>query len=176
MKRFLWAILFSAGLVVSCAPFSKEMMRQVDESLTFREVQKDPQLFLGKTVLWGGLIVETTNRKNETLIQVMQTELDYEKKPENLDGSGGRFLVRYDGFLDPVIYSKGREITVAGEVVGKEVLPLGEIQYAYPIILAKEIRLWEKRQVVRPVYPPWYWDPYPFWWYRYPYWWYRPYR
>jgi len=175
VKRFFAAILFSAALVVSCAPFSQEMMRQVDESLTFREVQKDPQPFGGKTVLWGGVIVDTANRKDETLIHVMQTELDYEKRPKNLDSSGGRFLVRYNGFLDPVIYSKGREITVAGEVVGKDVLPLGAIQYAYPVLLAKEIRLWEKRPLIMPVYPPWYWDPYPYWWYRYPYW-YRSYH
>ncbi len=149
-------------------------MRQVDESLTFREVQKNPQPFVGKNVLWGGVIIETTNRKNETVIHVMQTELDYEKRPKNLDRSAGRFLVRYNGFLDPVIYSKAREITLAGEVVGEEVLPLGEIQYVYPIILAKEIHLWEKRTMITPFYPPWYWDSYPFWWYRYPYWWYRP--
>jgi len=175
VRRFFLMILLSAGMIVSCAPFSQEMMRHADESLTLREVQKDLQPFLGKTVLWGGVIIETTNRKEEAILQVMQTNLDYQKRPTDLDRSRGRFLVRHTGFLDPVIYRRGREITVVGEVAGKEILPLGEIQYAYPIILAKEIRLWERRPQVRPVYPLWYWDPYPYWWYRHPSWWYRPY-
>jgi outer membrane lipoprotein len=40
---------------------------------------------------------------------------------------------------------EGREITVAGEIAGREALPLAGIQYTYPVILAKEIHLWENR-------------------------------
>jgi outer membrane lipoprotein len=169
MKRwFLFGILFlAAGLMEACAPFSKDIMRRVDPTLTFAEIDKDPQRYLGKIVLWGGVIVETENRKGETLLKVIRTQLDYEKRPVNRDRSTGRFIVRAAGFLDPAIYREGREITVAGEVTGKEVLPLGGIMYTYPVILAKEIHLWEK-QVGGPYgYPPWIWAPYP---YRYPYW------
>jgi outer membrane lipoprotein len=173
MKRwFLLAVLFlTAILMATCAPFSKEIMRQVDPTLTFAEVQKDPQPYVGRILLWGGVIVEIENRKDETLLRVMRTELDYEKRPVNLDRSTGRFIVHYAGFLDPAIYKEGREITVVGEVAGKEVLPIGGIMYAYPVILAKEIRLWAKRLEVPYDSPPWFWAPYPpYWWYRYPYW------
>ena len=172
MKGRLLMFLLSAGLIVSCAPLSKETLRQADEKLTLREIQKDPQSYVGKTVLWGGVIVETTNKKNETLIKIMQTELDYEKRPKDLDKSAGRFLVRYLGFLDPAIYKQGREITAAGEVVGIEVLPLGTIQYVYPLIQAKEIHLWERRQEYGPLYySPWYYyEPSLFLWHRHPFW------
>jgi outer membrane lipoprotein len=172
MKRNFFLLLFFAGLMVSCAPLSQEILRQVDEGLTLREVQKDPHSYLGKIVLWGGVIVETTNKQNETLIKVMQTELGYEKRPMDLDKSAGRFLVRYFGFLDPAIFKQGREVTIAGEVMGKEVLPLGTIQYAYPVIQAKEIHLWEQQQEYRPLYyaPGYYYEPSIFLWHRYPYW------
>ena len=180
MRRIFAAILAAAGILVSCAPLSKEVMRQVDETLTYQTVQKNPQDFLGKTVLWGGVIVKTTTRQTETILEVRQSELDIEKRPKNLDSSAGRFIVRYDGFLDPVIYKEGREITVAGEIAGKESLPLGGIQYAYPVILAKEIHLWEKIDPLYYRYPHWdyppYWGPYwypygyPYWRHRYPYW------
>jgi outer membrane lipoprotein len=163
MKNFLM-MLGLAAFIFSCAPLSKEVMQQVDESLTYRVVQKDLQKYVGKTVLWGGVIIETKNKQGETTLQIRQTELDIEKRPKNLDSSAGRFMVRYAGFLDPAIYQAGREITVGGEVAGEEILPLGGIQYAYPVVLAKEIHLWEKidpRSYYYPYgyYPP-YWGPY----------------
>jgi outer membrane lipoprotein len=168
-RRFLLTLCFS-GVIASCAPLSSEIMRQVDESLTYQVVQQDPQRYSGKTVLWGGVIIETINKMDVTVMKVGQTELDFEKRPQTLDRSAGRFLVRSAGFLDPAIYREGREITVAGEVAGKEILPLGDTQYSYPVILAKEIYLWEKR---KPYYP-YGWD-YPYGWYGYPYGWYPPY-
>ena len=173
MKRKFLIILWSVGLIVSCAPLSKEIMRQVDESLTYQVVQQDPQQYAGKTVLWGGVIIETINKMGETVMVVRQTDLDIEKRPKDLDRSAGRFLVKSAGFLDPEIYKEGREITVGGEVAGKEVLPLGDTQYSYPVVIAKEIHLWEKRQLVRP-YDPYWWD-YPYGWYGYPHWRYPPY-
>ena len=169
-----WVVLgiffLVAGLMGACAPFSQDIMRRVDPTLTFTEIQKDPQRYLGKVVLWGGVIVETENRKDETLFKVMRTELDYEKRPVNRDRSTGRFIVRAAGFLDPAIYREGREITVAGEVAGKEVLPIGGIMYTYPVISAKEIRLWEKGVGAPYGYSPWFWGPYPYGYYGYPYW------
>ena len=170
-KMLKWSFLATFfTLLCACAPFSKEIMRQVDPALTFAKVQQDPQPYIGKVVLWGGMIVETENRKDETILKVMRTELDYQKRPLNPDQSAGRFIVRYAGFLDPAIYRQGREITVAGEVAGKEALPIGGILYTYPVILAKEIRLWEKWVGTPYGYPPGFWGPYPYWYYRYPYW------
>ncbi len=173
MKK--WVLLAAVcGLLISCAPFSRNLMKQVDPTVTLQGVQKDPQPFLGKTVLWGGVIVHSQVEQNTTLITVRKTDLDYEERPTHLDRSTGRFLVRYAGFLDPAIYKDGREITVIGEVAGRQVLSLDRTQYNYPVIQAKEIRLWEREPAYQPYYyypPPWYWDPYPFGWRRYPYWW-----
>jgi outer membrane lipoprotein len=176
MRKIFGVLLGFAVLAFSCAPFSKEIMRQVDESLTFQAVQKDPRKYAGKTVLWGGVIIETANKEGETVFQVRQAELDLEKRPRNLDASAGRFMVRYAGFLDPAIYQAGREITAGGQIAGAESLPLGGIQYTFPVLLAAEIHLWEKMDPYP--YPYGYYPPYwgPFWSpYGYPYWRRRPY-
>jgi len=173
MKGRLLVVFLTVGMMASCAPFPRQIMSRVDETLNYQAVQKDPDRYVGKTVLWGGVIAEITNKQNETDLKVRQTELDIEKRPKNLDRSARRFIVRYAGFLDPAIFQPGREITVAGEVVGKEVLPLEQIQYSYPVLLAKQIHLWERLLPLR-LYYPYYWDP--FWGpYEYPYRWYRPY-
>lgn len=169
MKKIL-ILLAAAVWIFSCAPFSKNILDRVDRDLAFGDVQKDPEAYRGRTVLWGGVIVETLNRPQETLIKVRLTELDLDARPQNTDRSPGRFLVQYAGFLDPAIYREGREISVAGEITGREVLPLGTLHYVYPVVAAKEIRLWEILDPRRPYYHPYYYDPfYPWWWYR-PYW------
>jgi outer membrane lipoprotein len=170
--KTLFSILIILFFLLSCTPVSKEIMGQVDQTLTFGDVQRSPRQYNGKIVLWGGVIVEMINRQDETRIVVMQTALDFEKRPVNLDRSEGRFLVRHPGFLDPTIYDKGRQVTVAGEIVGREDLALGDVLYSYPVLLAKEIHLWEKRKDYPPYYyDPWFWGPYPYGWYPY---WHRP--
>ncbi len=172
------SLILLAGLawVFSCAPFSQNIMDQADPALKFWEVQKNPDSFLGKTVIWGGVIVEALNRPDETLVIVRLTNLDLELRPMYTDRSPGRFIIRYNGFLDPAIYKEGREITAAGEITGQEVLPLGTRHYTYPCVTAKEIHLWEKLVPYPPYYYPYYNDPfYPWWGYRpywrHPYWW-----
>lgn len=172
MKIDLIIIILILVASVSCSTISIKNIEQIDQTLTVKEVQQNIDKYKGKMILWGGVIIETIHRPEETLIMVMQTNLDYEKRPSNLDQSEGRFIVKQSGFLDPVIFEKDRIITATGEVSGKEEFPLGEIRYVYPVITATQLILWEKRQYPPYRYDPWYWEPYPLWWpypYYYPY-------
>jgi outer membrane lipoprotein len=160
-------IVLSLFLFVSgCAPvISKELRTKVAREITLRELLQDPDLHKGKLVLWGGVIIGAKNVKQGTLIELLQKPADRRGRPRDVDQSDGRFMALYEGYLDPAIYSQGREVTVAGEVKGKRVLPLGEIEYAYPLISIKEIYLWPPKIKER-------FHPYPYW--HYP-WWYDPY-
>jgi outer membrane lipoprotein len=51
-------------------------------------------------------------------------------------------LVRFQGFLDPVIYAAGKKITVLGEVSGEKVQPISEMSYTYAVLLPREHYLW----------------------------------
>jgi len=165
-------------LIISCAPFSQEVMQEVKKEIEFSEAIKDPEAFKGESVIWGGVIIETITRPDDTLIFIRQTELDFQKQPKELDRSQGRFIVRYRGFLDPAIYSKDREVTVVGTIAGKEERTVGERRYTYPVVDTRNIRLWEKRMEAPYYYDPWYGGPYPYWgpypypygWRRHPYW------
>jgi len=169
--RFIAFFLLAA--LAACVPLSQEIRRQADESPPFSEIQKNPDKYQGEMVIWGGVIIETMNRKESTTIKVMQTALDYQKRPTELDRSAGRFIIRVDRFLDPDIFRKGREITVGGPVAGYEVHPIGEIRYNYPVVQASELKIWEKRVDYPPYYyDPWYWGPpYPWRPWGRPYWW-----
>jgi len=161
-------------LIVSCAPFPQQVMQEVKKEIAFSEVIHAPEAFKGEAVIWGGVIVETITRPDDTLIIIRQTELDFQKQPKDLDKSAGRFIIRYQWFLDPSIYSKNREVTVIGTIAGKEERPIGEHRYVYPIVDAKALRLWEKRAEAPYYYDPWYRDPFlypwrPYPWHRHPY-------
>lgn len=155
-------LLILVAALGSCVPLSQDIRRQAAEGAPFAKIQKNPGAFRGTIVVWGGVIIETTNRMESTAIKVMQTALDFQMRPMDLDRSEGRFVIRVDRFLDPDIFTKGREITVGGPVAGEEVHPIGEIRYTYPVVQASELKIWEKRVEYPPYYyDPWYWGPYP---------------
>ncbi len=90
----------------------------------------------------SGIIIEAKNTKEGTLLKILQSPAGFRGEPKDTDKSEGRFLVQSDSYLDLNIYTKGRSVTVAGQIQGKKVLPLGETEYTYPLIRAKEIYLW----------------------------------
>jgi outer membrane lipoprotein len=134
-------------LLAGCAHvISKEVLQDVDTSVSFVQLSKDPNAYTGKTVLVGGDVIETQNLSDKTLVVVLQHPLGSRGEPSAGDVSEGRFIITASGFLDPAIYSPGRKLTVAGTVAGKEVRPLGEIEYTYPIIEKRELYLWPEEE------------------------------
>jgi outer membrane lipoprotein len=137
------AALVAVPLSVGCSPpFPEELLEKVDKNVPFTALQKDPEKYAGKLLMIGGIIVDTSNLKEGTRIEVLQMTLDGEGRPEPTDDTGGRFLVMTQQFLDGAVYHRGRSITVVGEVAAPQVIPLGEIAYRYPVIMAKALHLW----------------------------------
>jgi outer membrane lipoprotein len=87
-------------------------------------VQQDR--YVGEHVRWGGVIVETMPRADETCIEVVSLPLDRRARPRLVDDSFGRFRGCVPGFYDPEIYAPEREVTVVGTVQGVERGRVGE--------------------------------------------------
>ncbi|MDN5869237.1 MAG: Slp family lipoprotein [Nitrococcus sp.] len=114
------------------------------------QVHANPSDYRGLTVRWGGTIIKVENQEQETVLLIMGRPLDDEGRPLVDAASPGRFMAKINGFLDPVLYSPGRLMTVAGTVVGSESRKIGSYSYRYPAIAAKDYYLWPKsRQSVR---------------------------
>jgi len=166
--RFALAIFLL--IVAGCAPvISKGLRDKAANGPMFADVLQNPDAHRGKVVIWGGVIIRAENKKEGTLIEVLQKPTDIAGQPWDTDRSGGRFLALFKGFLDVELFAKGRDLTVAGTIMEKRVLPLGEIRYAYPLMEVEEIHLWQERR--EEYYPPpsWYYSPYDPWWWHYPY-------
>lgn len=147
MKRISSFLLIQLSLAViiiaGCAPpFPKELLDKVERNVPFDALQKEPERFLGKLLMVGGTIVDTKNLKEGTQVEVLQKPLDGGGRPALTDETGGRFLAVTRTYLDAAVYHRGRSVTIIGEVAGSKAQPLGEIEYRYPVITAKELHLW----------------------------------
>jgi len=179
VRACLVSLIISLMVGSGCAHvISERVLDEVNRNISFERLIKDPNSYQGQTVLLGGVIVKATHDPAGTLLEIYQTDIDWEKRPVDIDVSGGRFLALYQGFLDSEIYKKGRKVTLAAVVAGQRTLKLGEIDYSYPFLLIKEIHLWKKEP--KPVCDPylWYpwgmwgmWGPWGPWYYPYPYRW-----
>ncbi|CAE6688036.1 Slp family lipoprotein [Candidatus Nitrotoga fabula] len=110
----------------------------------------------GQRVRWGGTIVNTEPGKDETCFEVVSYPLGSSARPLETDATSGRFLACTPLFYDPVVYAKGREITVIGTIQGISTRKLGEYEYRYPQIKAETVYLWAQLS------PYYYGPPYPY--------------
>lgn len=168
LQGFFLLILFLS--LTGCAHvISRDLRVKADPSLTFREVFQNPNAYQGKTVIWGGEIIKTTNQKDgTTFIEIFQLPLSRRGEPNDMYPSEGRFLILNEKYFDPYLFKQGRKITVAGEILGEEFRKLGEMDYRYPLLSGKQIHLWREYYYPGPYYyHPYYYDP----WWDYPIYW-----
>lgn len=121
-------------------------------------------------VRWGGQIIQTEPREQQTCFYVLAEPLDSQARPnrDSSDQGLGRFVACKQGFYDPEVFAKGREITVTGSLDGTVQHKIGEYDYTYPRVAANTIYLWPKRPIYvqRPdMWGPWGPGPWgdPFW-------------
>lgn len=175
MKKLVAATICSLALL-ACAPvLNRELMEQGLRDVPLSAVREAPDAYKGKLFILGGVIVETRLTEKGSQIEALSvpvSRLGYLR--DEIHARDGRFLAVYPrerGFLEPLIYKKGREITLAGELVEVRRAKIDEVEYAYPVFVIRQVHLWEER---RDYYyaPYYYYYPYPYWWYD-PWW--RPY-
>ena len=149
-----------ALLLQGCSyAISSDVSRNADRTITFEQIQAEPSSFKGKIVTLGGVIAQVRTVKKGTFIEIVQKDLDYWGKPRRTDRTGGRFIVHQSRPLDVLVFSPGREITIAGEITGTEGKFPEESAVLYLLINAREIKLWprekpgwEKPQFLDPLY------------------------
>jgi len=141
---FLLAVLF---ITAACAPaVSRQSMELVDPAITFEEVARNPDRYVGRYLLLGGSVVSVRsgNEKGSEL-EVVQHPIDERGRITTTDRSAGRFILKDDTFRDPAVYTPGKLITVVAQVEGSRAGRIGEFDYRYPVLTVHELRLWKAR-------------------------------
>jgi outer membrane lipoprotein len=149
MGKILSILLIT--LSIGCATgISPKVRSQVTHTGTFSEVQKAPDSYIGKIVIFGGKILSSQASPSASELTVLHLRIDSRDRPKSGDQSEGRYIIQSDQFLDPAIYKKETLLTVAGSISGSEVRAIGGFEYVYPKLKAIEIKLWPK---VDRIYP-----------------------
>jgi len=143
MKRLLPIFLACAFLIFAlsgCAHVvSKDLRDQVDKRVNVEDMFAHPAQYEGKTVMLGGVIIQTKVLEDGSEIVALEKPLDQQGRPRDTDLSRGRFIVHHPDQLDPAIFSPWREITVVGVVTGYETRKLDEAEFTYLTLDAKAV-------------------------------------
>lgn len=170
------SLFFLCVATAACGPkILRDLRAQGAAPVPFDLLLRDSAQYRGKHVMAGGYVLEIRNTGTGSDMIVIESPLDSLFEPGGKDESGGRFIFRSRGFLDPEVYAKDRKVTVSGVFSGISHESLGEGRYAYPVIEAGVVYLWPRVEELPHYYRhPYYWDyPWDYPWYPGPY--YRPY-
>jgi outer membrane lipoprotein len=156
VKPFL--VLLLLALLTACASQVPVAIREpIAGAPDVQSARAAKAELIGRRVRWGGVIARVENRKQDTWIELVDRPLASGGQPSDSDNSGGRFIARIPGFLDPVTYAKHREMTVTGVLAESITRPVGDYPYRYPVVDVDSYYLWAKPSP--PAYP-YYYDPF----------------
>ncbi len=145
--RNIITIAAAALLLAGCThAISRESLDLVDQNISFHQLKENPDGLVGKYVLLGGVIAGVENSSSGGELEVVQVGLDWLGRPEEGAPSEGRFIARSDRFLDPVIFAKGLMVSLVGRAEGKKSKLLGGMEYDYPVVAIREIRILQPGQ------------------------------
>lgn len=137
------------ALLVSACAGSKvippELEKQIDSSVSFRDIQASPQALQGRTVLLGGEVLGARLVQDGVELEVLQLPVKADDPPtERRTESQGRFLAIDRAAGDPASFPPGTKVTLVGAVSGEETRRLDESTYRYPIVDVKHLYVWSE--------------------------------
>jgi outer membrane lipoprotein len=141
------ALMLAALSACSTGPdvIPKDMESQIDRSLSFSDLLRDPASHTGTTVLLGGEILSARRVKDRTELEILQLPVHDEDPPAwRRTDSQGRFLAVDQERHDPASYHPGTKVTIVGEVIGARTQQLDESDYRYPTVAIKHLHAWDE--------------------------------
>ena len=141
--------LNAALLLAACASGPGITTDGVNETVTPRQASAEIDALQGDQVLWGGMIVNSTNLENSTRLEVLGYPLDGSQQPQTSAEPSGRFLALEQGYLETADYRQGRLVTIKGVLSETQDGAIGEADYTYPVVQAEQIYLWPEEAARR---------------------------
>lgn len=140
-----------ALMLSACAGSARFDRTQYEEEITPAQATRATDTLQGKGVLWGGLIISSSNLEDRSEIEVLAYPLDRRQQPDTSRTPLGRFIVTTGDYLETVDYAEGRLITAAGRLGAAREGRIGDTRYVYPVLetTAELIELWPSDGRVR---------------------------
>lgn len=139
MRRYLLSICLLLG---ACSGLPERVREVPVTDVTYSQASPNLNSYKETSVRWGGVIVDVENEENFTLLQVLSYPLNSYGRPQLNKQTEGRFVIKSAEFLDPAVYAKDKEITVAGTIKGDIERTIGKKTVRLPLISSTAIYLW----------------------------------
>lgn len=139
MKRHLLPIFL---LLSACSNLPPAIEHAPPYDLGYNEAIQNIAKYKDAPVRWGGIIIDVENEQTKTLVQILYYPLDSYGRPMTDEQNGGRFLIERPEFLDPAVYTRNTEITVAGTIKGDAERAIGKKVMRLPLISATTLYVW----------------------------------
>ncbi|AFJ02749.1 outer membrane lipoprotein Slp [Methylophaga frappieri] len=145
--RLLMLLLSFALAGCAMQPANPWQPRAQDISLN--DVLNSPDSNLQAPILWGGVIVDISNKPDGATLTIVAFPLSPDGKPLTTQSSAGRFVVESDGFLDPLIYAPDTLITVTGSVSAIRHITIDQKTLSVPLVVLKNAKVWPEKYADR---------------------------
>jgi outer membrane lipoprotein len=149
-------------LLAGCQTFPDKL--QLDDTtqlITYQDAASKAEQVKGKMLRWGGAIAKVENKPEFTIFEMVYYPLNGYGRPISGDESMGRYRIRVNGFVDPLVYKVGRLMTFTAQLNGLETGLVGEHEYVFPAANVSAYYLWKNVQRVNVsavhVWPHQYW-------------------
>ncbi|MFC0444568.1 Slp family lipoprotein [Pseudidiomarina halophila] len=140
-----WLTALGALTLSACSTVPDELAVAEGTNLTpYAMALENPEQAQGKMARWGGVIADVSNSDDGTTVEVVNYELSSYGRPAVTDSSDGRFRAKIDGFVDPMVYKKGRSITFTGMISAPEEGKIDEFRYLFPTLDVTGKHLWKE--------------------------------
>lgn len=138
------SVFMAVVLLTGCATVPDSIKTQQVEALqTYgKGSEQNQRMTIGSVVRWGGAVVEVRNRAEFTDIEIVFFPLNGYARPQISKESPGRFIARVEGFVDPMVVTVNRLMTVLGTLAEPETALIGEQEYRFPVIQVSGWHLW----------------------------------
>jgi len=137
-----------------------QIKQETTTNISPAEARQQPDIFSQQIVRWGGEIISIENKPEYSQMTLLAQPLNSNGNPETNTRNYGRIIAQVNRFLEPSLYSPGREITIYGRFTGNVARMIGEYRYQHPLVLADIVYLWPI-PIDRDIYyePDYWYDP-----------------
>ncbi|ASF45308.1 Slp family lipoprotein [Methylovulum psychrotolerans] len=139
MKAYL---LLCCVLLTACSSLPPAISDPPHYDLSYSEASQNLTKYKNAPVRWGGVIVDVANEENRSLIQILSYPLSSQGRPLTDQPHQGRFVISSPEFLDPAVYEKDTQITVAGMLAGEIDRTVDKKVLHLPLLSLTALHLW----------------------------------
>ncbi len=140
-----FVVIMLTAVLAACSHLHPNIRNAPLHDLAYTEAVVDVKNKKDAPVRWGGVIIAIDNQQNASFVQVLYYPLGTWGRPQIGENPLGRFVFKTSEFLDPVIYSVNRLVTVAGTLSGTVERKVGERTLSLPLVNVSTVHLWPHR-------------------------------